>query len=368
MNNNDFLKKLGMELNSYNIDVRFLRKWYADISKKLKDAKTQSANISHPRHLGDYLEETISKIISDILPSRFQITKGFAVNRFSAKSKEQDILIYDSNLGGAICKTDNTSFVPIDFVTASIEVKSNLNLSELRKSLLNCVSIKKLNYHDFDFYSKKSDIFYGIVAYESDTKPKNFIKNLEEYLDDIPESLRPNLIYINTQGVYTPTCNGYITLEYRDIAACQTPYVLFNNNKDAQDILLFLAAVTDYCRKTTKKDISYRDYVLNPIMYEQQIKKNNDDLPELYVNPQVLWENGEPQNAVIGFKVSCSCGKKHSFAYPGVTGEKKLENMKNSFKENGTLIYLSNEKYKCECGLELDMTNKKEEEEEKESI
>lgn len=230
----------------------------------------------------------------------------------------------------------------------------------MRKSLLNCVSIKKLNYHDFDFYSKKSGIFYGIVAYVSSSKQNTFERELESYLDEIPESLRPNLIYINDRGVYTPTLNGSITFSYDNIANCKTPYKLFSGkNRDAQDILLFLSSIVDSCTKVSKSSFSYCNYIISPIIYEQKLKADSETPPKFYANRGVIWDGEYVCGGYAkGFRIKCSCGKTHSFSYPIITSEKNFEVMKAGFKENGVTVYEPSKKYQCECGLSLDMGNK----------
>src|SRR5690606_31777476 len=155
-------------------DLDFLTDWYSSIINEIENSRIQSSKIKHPRHLGDHLEDGIKKVLEKILPKRFELTKGFAINHTSAKSKEQDLLIYDSQFGAPFAKTENTDYLPIEIISSSIEVKSNLNLSELRKSILNCISLKKLNYPNYNIAEKERFPFYAIFAYSSKTKDSPF--------------------------------------------------------------------------------------------------------------------------------------------------------------------------------------------------
>jgi len=166
MNKNKFKKSIHNGLNGYDVNLKFVISWYQNIVNSLKQIKEKSKNIKHPRHLGDFLEDEISKIIIDLLPQQYSVEKGFVLNNFSAVSQEQDLLVIDGSLGSSICKTDQIGYYPVESVIASIEIKSNLNLQELRKCLVSCVSVKKLYHSGFEYQdTKEKRLFYGIFAY-----------------------------------------------------------------------------------------------------------------------------------------------------------------------------------------------------------
>lgn len=143
MNEHEFMKKMHESLNSFDVQTDHISIWFDPVIEILKQIREQAKVMKNPRHFGDYLEDKVRTISFEFLPQIFQIEKGYAVNHFSARSQEQDILIIDKTFGSALYQSDSIGFYPIESVVGSIEVKSNLTLSELRKSIVSCVNLKK---------------------------------------------------------------------------------------------------------------------------------------------------------------------------------------------------------------------------------
>ena len=178
MNEKEYLKKMHESLNSYDVNMKHLSIWFSQVVKMLKTIKDQARIIKNPRHFGDYLEDEVRRISKEIVPKSFHIEKGYGVNSFSAYSQEQDILFIDGSLGNALYKSETIGYYPIESILASIEVKSNLTISELRKSVLSCVNLKKLNYSDFNFKDKPdARLFYAIFAYTGTGDVRDSMKN-----------------------------------------------------------------------------------------------------------------------------------------------------------------------------------------------
>ncbi len=293
MNQSEFTRKLDFDLNTFEIDLEFLTDWYSSIINEIENSKIQSSKIRHPRHIGDHLEDGIKKVFEKMLPKRFEVTKGFAINHLSARSKEQDIIIYDSQSGAPFAKTENTDYLPIELVTASIEIKSNLNLSELRKSILNCVSLKKLNYPDYNISEKKRFPFYAIFAYSSKTKDSSFLKTLNDALYEIPLPLRPNIIYVHNKGLYIPKTDNQLSISYESIIKSDGDFgfIPFGSKKilNAQSLFIFISLIIQHCSNSIQypNEINHFDYIVKPIDTKLLVQKQfgDDFTPKLTKNP-----------------------------------------------------------------------------------
>jgi hypothetical protein len=203
MNKSEFLKKLEFETNNFEINFDFLTEWYSKINDELSLAFEKSKLNSNPSHKGLLLEDILLEIIKQILPNRFSLSKGYAININSFKSREQDIIIFNHSLGNALVQNEIIKYIPIEIIASTIEVKSTMNILELRKSLLNVVSLKKL-YYEGEFKNQFKAPLSCIFAYNCSLSESNFLKNLNTEILNIPTLYRPNFIYIHNLGLILP--------------------------------------------------------------------------------------------------------------------------------------------------------------------
>lgn len=360
MNKTDFKKEMFEALNSYSVDLKFVSSWYQEIVNSLKLIKSKSAKIKHPRHLGDFLENELISILRKLLPQRYLIDKGFLINNFSAFSQEQDILIVDTSLGSAICKTDATGYYPIESVLSSIEVKSNLDLAELRKCFVSCASAKKLPFPAFNFDdSPDKRLFYSIFAYTSSCKQKSFQAELDLCLDLTPETLRPNLIYILDQGLYFPTKSGTIYLDLETIQKVEEGYRIIQNNTnpeaESQNLYLLLSMIIEHTinQSNLRKPVNYSSYSLMPTMWRASIEKNRDTTTPIkkFINKYTRWSSEHGGELLVIYEETCPECKVSQKFYTLPPGTKKARTkLVEDFREQGCVPLPKSKKFTCGCG------------------
>ncbi len=209
MNQSQFNDRLKSLMTSSPLETNFIINWYKNILKQLESLKKQSSSIEHPRYRGNEREGDFTKVLKNVLPSSVLLSRGFAINEYATKSSEQDCLLLDSNRTATFIRTENTTYFPIDTILGSVEIKSKMNLSELRKIILNCVSLKKLAYpHGMsdNFYKEEPSvkIAFFIFAYESIWSSIEAAKKINQLLESVPVTLRPNMFFILNQGFIMP--------------------------------------------------------------------------------------------------------------------------------------------------------------------
>jgi len=360
MNKSDFKEKMFETLNSYSVDLKFVNSWYQEVVNSLKLIKSKSAGIRHPRHLGDFLENELTSILRKLLPQRYLIDKGFLINNFSAFSQEQDILIVDTSLGSAICKTDTAGYYPIESVLSSIEIKSNLDLSELRKCFVSCASAKKLPFPPFNFDdTPEKRLFYSIFAYTSSCKQKSFQAELDSCLYLTPEALRPNLIYILDQGLYFPTQSGSIYLDLEIIQKVEDGYKIIHNNAnpeaEPQNFYLFLSKIIEHTLSQSgqRNPVNYSSYSLTPTMWRASIEKNRGATTPIkkFVNKHTRWSSEHGGELIVIYEETCPECKVVQKFYVLPPGTKNSRTkLADSLKEQGCVPLPKNKKFTCGCG------------------
>lgn len=296
MTNEEYLDKLNSVAFGRSFEPEFLETWFAKSLKILEILAQQSKQIDHPRHRGDSREDSFLKIIRSILSPNHPIIKGFAVNKYASMSKEQDNLICRSDLFTTLVNTDSISYVPIDSVAGSIEIKSNLTLDELRKCVINCASLKSINYpyNPAGIYpSEKDNIIYSVFAYGSDKTAKQISELLPELSETIPHSMWINQIYILNQELIMP-CRKDGTLLLGPICEITGEYkvvsgISFYNNENDKvfPFLWFLSNIIDNISKHTqnKKPMDSFSYFFQPALFQSQMQKK---LLEMEISKQTV--------------------------------------------------------------------------------
>lgn len=87
----------------------------------------------HPTTKGNELEADWTGLISDYLPSRYQVGPIFAIDHKGNMSDQIDLAIYDRHFSPQWFGTKNqVSFVPVESVYAVFEIKPKFNAATLR--------------------------------------------------------------------------------------------------------------------------------------------------------------------------------------------------------------------------------------------
>lgn len=100
----------------------------------IKDEYETNKGIVHQGIKGGLNESELSNLIRDVIPQRYQLTKGIIENAQGEQSNETDILIYDDEILPLYMKND-LAFVPVEAVMYDFEVKSTLNANELKTTI-----------------------------------------------------------------------------------------------------------------------------------------------------------------------------------------------------------------------------------------
>lgn len=123
------------------MDEKILKNIFDNLETSLKSE--MRIKIQHNLEDGKYREYIVKRILSKIVPSKYEITNGFVIDSENNKSDEMDIIIYDKSYVPPFFDETYT-VVPIEAVIAVIQVKTTLTWDELKSSIDNLNSIDKL--------------------------------------------------------------------------------------------------------------------------------------------------------------------------------------------------------------------------------
>ncbi len=121
---------------------KILKNIFDNLESSLKNE--MRIRIEHNLEDGKYREYLVKRILSKIVPSKYEITNGFVIDSDNNKSDEMDIIIYDKNYVPPFFDETYT-VVPIEAVIVVIQVKTTLTWDQFISSIKNLNSIDKLN-------------------------------------------------------------------------------------------------------------------------------------------------------------------------------------------------------------------------------
>jgi len=294
VNNEEYQNRLKTALTSVDFGITFLTEWQQHTLDQLTSLGKQKAAIEHPRHKGDSREDDFVRILRKILPSAVETAKGIVVNELGSKSAEQDCLLLNRALAAKLYVQDEQLYHSIESVLGSIEIKSKLNLSELRKIALNCISLKKLPY-SFGVYDPAKEnepvrpMGYFVFLYDSEWDSKTTCERINTILKDIPIPLRPNMFYLLNEGVFMPSQEGEFRITHHQIFEKGDFHyfgeISTHNLKESKSrsFLWFTSFIIDHCIEELSK-IShpwYARYLFSPLTTQAMLESGLRKIKEI---------------------------------------------------------------------------------------
>jgi hypothetical protein len=113
----------------------------------------------HRGELGRITEEIIKGVLERTLPKRFSIGTGIVINATGEVSAQTDIVIYDNFFNSPLLSEYGARLFPVECVYATVEVKSLLNMSGLKKGISDIMLLRKIGQAKRYIIDKKPVVF-----------------------------------------------------------------------------------------------------------------------------------------------------------------------------------------------------------------
>jgi len=126
------------------MNEKTLDKHFESIRETLLKKFETSKIIKHPGTVGSVRELFIREFLQSHLPDNLRITSGIIFDSKDNFSKQQDLVLYRTNYPKLDFGMSAVDLLFVEGVLATIEVKSNLTVSNIGTVLENILSVKKL--------------------------------------------------------------------------------------------------------------------------------------------------------------------------------------------------------------------------------
>jgi hypothetical protein len=205
-----------------------------DVSQYLKNLATdlirgfeESSRSNHPSHIGSIKEKAARKKLQALLPGYIAVGEGFVIDSYGNQSRQTDLILYERYQSSVFeLGVPEATYYPCEGVCAVGEVKTALDLKELRDAYAKIESVKALKRNpgrnsyrkygsttaiwgggDDTQVSPKNPHFqiYGFVLCERfATSPQTLLQNVADLNQAYSALLQPNLIVSLHDGILAP--------------------------------------------------------------------------------------------------------------------------------------------------------------------
>ena len=121
-----------------------LAQLFSNIGREMAASFKTLASVKHGPSKGSDEEATWIDWLNHYLPKRYAVGSGFITDSKGNQSLQQDIIIFDRQYSPLLLVRKEMLFVPSESVYAVIEVKTNLNASQIRDAARKIESVKGL--------------------------------------------------------------------------------------------------------------------------------------------------------------------------------------------------------------------------------
>ncbi|MEO9363446.1 MAG: DUF6602 domain-containing protein [Nitrososphaera sp.] len=102
--------------------------------------------IGHRGETGKANEQLLVELLKKFLPKVYSIGSGIIIDKDGNRSKQIDIIVYDSQFHPELFAQGTAVIFPVDVVYMTIEVKTTLNKQSVEQAVENIASVKQLNF------------------------------------------------------------------------------------------------------------------------------------------------------------------------------------------------------------------------------
>jgi hypothetical protein len=122
-----------------------LPEYMRDLSLDLIEQSRRIArDVEHAVSAGEGREEAVEKVLNEFLPEAFGVARGFVFASDGQRSAQTDLIIYDEIWSRPFYGRNNSKFFAVESVYATIEVKTNLETSDIRDACEKASRFKNL--------------------------------------------------------------------------------------------------------------------------------------------------------------------------------------------------------------------------------
>lgn len=180
--------------------------YYADISQELK-RKSERVKLGFSTHrlsAGENREDIIGDFLKDNLPKSFGVGTGLILSSEGEFSSQADLVIVDHLNNAPLYPDSKNKLWLVESIYALLEVKTDLNPSNIQDSIKKCIKFKRLKREFQTVPSLPRDVESLFIVWAfNGPAPETLKNNIASYYKDISVDEQPDFIIIPDSALIT---------------------------------------------------------------------------------------------------------------------------------------------------------------------
>lgn len=271
--------------------LRALRNQTKKIAGEIEDSKL----FDHLGDRGEFRERIIENFLQPFLPSCYGVGSGEIFASNGASSKQIDVVLYDNTFSNVLFRNGSNSLFPCESIFGTIEVKSDLNTSELEKSIENVMSVKRLERDSSDildflpfrrlnigkgltYNSTVMNPYVGIIFAYKGLRAETVEQHMNRLIfanQNLNEELLPNFIFLYEQKVIILRVGNDEKGQFVPRSLGEE-FICYRSMNLGDDILpMFFLTVNICLNQIQLKSPSFNDYWIEVL--NQAIERGKDE-------------------------------------------------------------------------------------------
>jgi hypothetical protein len=171
----------------------------ADVANEMK-AKSKAIRrdfASHRLSAGENRETLVADFLAGHLPRRFEVSSGMVISHNGVFSNQADLVVADALNNSPLYGRSANKLWPVESILALFEVKTSLDLNQLRDSIEKGRRFKTLKRRFFNPGNSQriSDSLFVIWAFDCPA-PETLKQNLLRELAEVPRNEQPDFVIV----------------------------------------------------------------------------------------------------------------------------------------------------------------------------
>ena len=251
-----------------------------------------------PSLVGGAREVPVREQLEQILPRGIAVGSGCVIDSYGNASQQIDVILYERDICPVFCvnNTPETTYYPCEGVIAVGEIKSSLATKELTNSFAKIASVKRLRRYivtppadleflpsgerdvNYRYYGSKtgpaikvigafdqdndeySQIFSFVLSGKLELKPKTLLVKFVELVNQIGDTLSPNMVVALNEGVLYPISEKKNELQFSAQTATEFFYCL--NKTGFRSLIQSIHIAYRNCK--TSDSAAFYHYLIEP--------------------------------------------------------------------------------------------------------
>lgn len=224
---------------------------------------------------GEHVEIIFGEFLEKYLPKKLCISRGTIIDSEGRQSRELDNIIFDCSKAPVLFEEKNIRTLPVECVYSVIEVKSNLDIREVKKCFVNMKSVRQLRkkaYHKmgnieytYSLYGQSHlipPITYYVFAFDSITLSdlRNFIDTVHTQ-GQLPVHNRIDSVCVLNKGVI------YNRLKNDTYSALPEPDSVLVDHLTPKPLLLFYTLIMHFLCQSDMPNFNFNEYIGKAILF-----------------------------------------------------------------------------------------------------